>query len=78
MSYNANCNVFSSGNKKGFWQTKHIKKRSLVIEQHSEIFQQEYQTELPTNEMYDQGNAVREPDSAPDKQPLKNTPSGNP
>ena len=62
--------VLSPGNNKRFWQSTHIKKCFLVNEQHSELIQYENQSELPTNEVYDQDNTVRESYRAPDKQSL--------
>ena len=50
----------------------------MAIKQHSELTQYDTQEDLPTNEVYAQDNAVSEPDRAPEKQRLFNTPSSDP
>ena len=47
----------------------------MAIEHHSELTQEENQTDLPTNEVLVHDNAVKEPDRAPDLLSLINTPS---
>ena len=38
----------------------------MAIERHSELTQEEDQTDLPTNEVFVYDNAIMEPDRAPD------------
>ena len=47
----------------------------MAIDHHSELTQEGNQTDFPTNEMFVQDNALREPDRAPDEPSIFNTPS---
>ena len=65
LSNNANLNDDTvRDSNKSFKQTNHVKPRLMAIVQHCELTQVENQVDLPTNEVYAQDYAVREPDRA--------------